>query len=182
MDKQTHNWSKIAHSTASPNGTISHWLNNCQAKISSQGIELIVPNLSISLGRLEQVKQDVLPSDCSDAGEAAFTLMRLQRLPVCAPSYLLPQLGTSSTGAQGAFDCAEGQIQPADVLWALQQPCRTQRTWLWKGSSESLSHSKLQDIQFIHCWERERVRLDSLEPVAWTSPDVFKHVNLFLPE
>lgn len=36
----THNWSKTAHFTASPNGTISHWLNNCKAKLSSQGIEL----------------------------------------------------------------------------------------------------------------------------------------------
>jgi len=44
----------------SPNGTISHRLNNYKAKISSQGIEPTVLHLPVSgLPMLEQAKQGI---------------------------------------------------------------------------------------------------------------------------
>lgn len=126
------------------------------------------------------VKQGIWPRDCLDAGEAAaFTLMRLQRLPVLLPTFC-PSKAQPALGHRGLSPVLRSKSRLSYVLWALQKLCRTERTWLWKGSSESLSSNKLLDIQY--CWEEERVRLDFLEPVALTSPDVLKHVNLSLPE
>lgn len=162
----TQNWSKTAHFTASPNGTFSHCLNNCMAKISCQGIELT--GLSRAFDQ-----------------ETAWILGKQLSLWWGSRGFLCSFLLSASQPALGhrrLLTVLRGKSQPAGVLWALQKLCRTERTWLWKGSSERLSCSKLQDIQFIHCWEGERVRLDSLEPAALLSPDVLKHVNLFLPE
>lgn len=161
----THNWSKTAHFTASPNGTISHWLNNCKAKLKfpRYWTHWVDQETAWMLGKQLSLWW----------GSRGF--------PVLLPTFCLSK-AQPARGHRRLSPVQRGKPQLADVLWALQKltECTTERTSLWKGSSESLSRSKLLDIQFIHCWEGER--LDSLEPVALTSPDVLKHVNLSLPE
>lgn len=102
--------------TTSPNGTITHWLNNCKAKISSQVTELTVPNLSVSgVPRLDEVKRGIRSSQCFDAEEAALTLMRLQGPPVLPPS--APEGHGQRWGAGRLPPCTGSKSQPTDGLF-----------------------------------------------------------------
>lgn len=102
----THNWSKTAHFTASPNGTISHWLSKCKARISFPGIELT--GLS-----------QVFDQETAWMLGKQLSLWWGSRGFLCSFLLFAPVRHNQHWGTGGFRLCSGGKSQSADVLWAL---------------------------------------------------------------